>query len=486
MRETLRDKALLSYLTDSHWAMHEPVLARLVDIVARHSDGVRLEPKAIEAAIGRSVAASGADPQPPRLYRLHGSTAIIPVYGVIAKYANQVNDVSQPVGTSVEQISADLARALEDRKVNAIVLDIESPGGSVSGIFDLADRIYEARAIKPVHAHSQDLAASAAFLLASQAQSFTVGRGADIGSIGVYTVLRDASRAAEQSGVRYHLVRSGPYKGTGSYGVSISEEELSHIQDRINAKAMMFVQDVARGRGLAAEHVAAMATGAVWTGIEAVEAGLADATGTLEALLEAVETKPAGPVVPARRSTSTVAAGDMENDMSGKTEKPATDQAADVEAIRAEAARAANEAAAQRVKELSGVLGGRTELLSKALAEGWDATAAKAHLADELAVENKALGEQLEAANAKAQEVAKELQEVKALAAKAGVKPVDVKGDSEPADDATAYEKAVEARAAELVASGKSANAARGQATREVAKAMPQLHQAYVKAQQGK
>ena len=291
-RPNLRDNAIMTYLQDELWLLSEPVLTRLVEIVDRHAGGQKLQAEEIANLLevqGRAAGAKGDQPRPPEDYRIEGSTAVIPIRGVIAKYASQVNHVSQPTGTSIETIQHDLARALEDPKARDILLKIESPGGSLSGIANLAAAIREASVEKPVIAYADDVAASAAYWIGAQAQRFYASPTAAVGSIGIYSVIADTSDQAVDDGVKLRIVRSARFKGVGEPGTAIDDADLEDIQDRVDAVHDIFVQEVAAGRGMAVKAVAALADGRIYTAPQAKATGLIDGIRTLR---EALDAKP--------------------------------------------------------------------------------------------------------------------------------------------------------------------------------------------------
>ena len=277
-----RDKALLNCLLQTAWAMEPLTLERLTEVVMRHASGVKLSVEQIEQI---TAASKKTPPAPKRTYEMIGATAVIGIQGVIEKHASAVSDISLGAGTSVDEISDQIHRALADEAVRDILLRIESPGGSVAGIADLADEIYAAGAVKPVIAFAEDQAASAAYYLGSQASRFYANQSAGVGSIGVYAVLVDSSRAAENQGLKVHVVKAGEFKAAGVRGTHITEEQLDTYQDEINAHYEMFVAAVARGRGVSIEDARALADGRVHIGLRAVEAGLIDGVKTLRQAL---------------------------------------------------------------------------------------------------------------------------------------------------------------------------------------------------------
>jgi len=188
--------------------------------------------------------------------------------------------------TGYDEIVADVAAALADDRTRRIRLEVDSPGGEVAGSLEAADAIFAARAVKPVEARVRNLAASAAYKLASQAQSIGADRNAIIGAIGVFGVWEDSSAAAAAAGVRVIVIRSGEHKGMGVPGSAISEAQTAAWQEVIDAVAENFIAAVARGRNLAVETVAKLASGRVWLAAAAQALGLVDEVDTTAAAAE--------------------------------------------------------------------------------------------------------------------------------------------------------------------------------------------------------
>jgi signal peptide peptidase SppA len=276
MTETKRDRAILDFLTASGWALEPTVLARLSSIVLRHAAGERLSAPDIEAVIAEKRSRSGAD---ERAYRVEDGTAVIPISGLIAKHAWQVNDVSQPRGVAVEDLHGMLDEALADDAVERIFLHIESPGGTVDGMADLGDAIWAANREKPVVAFADASAQSGAYWLGSQAGLFLADQGARLGSIGVYTLVLDDSRRMANEGLQFHLVRSGPNKGIGEIGQVVTPGNLAVLQDAVGDWYEQFLSAVLRGRAhanLTREALLAVADGRTLIAPRALEAGLID------------------------------------------------------------------------------------------------------------------------------------------------------------------------------------------------------------------
>jgi signal peptide peptidase SppA len=184
--------------------------------------------------------------------------------------------------TGLDEFEVQLAAAVRDPKVHAIVIRVYSGGGATDGVGDVADRIAEARKTKPIVAFAENVGASGAYWLAASAAPVTVSPYAAVGSIGVFTVVDDVSEAAQRAGIKTRLIRSANLKGIGTPGVPISDDEVAELQRRVDQHHRLFVESVARGRGMSAREVEKLATGGVWIGQQAVHVGLADRVGTFD------------------------------------------------------------------------------------------------------------------------------------------------------------------------------------------------------------
>ncbi|MCK4150388.1 S49 family peptidase, partial [Ralstonia pseudosolanacearum] len=182
---------------------------------------------------------------------------------------------------SYTAIGDQLDAALADPGVAAILLDVDSPGGESGGVFDLADRIRAAAAIKPVWAAANDMAFSAAYALACAASRVFVSRTGGVGSIGVIAMHVDQSVKDAKDGVRYTAVFAGARKNDLNPHEPITDEAQAQLQAEVSRIYRLFVATVASYRGLSAETVTATEAG-LFFGQDAIAAGLADDVGTFE------------------------------------------------------------------------------------------------------------------------------------------------------------------------------------------------------------
>lgn len=220
-----------------------------------------------------------------RGYDLVGSVAVIPVHGTLVKKLGTLRPYSGMTG--YDGIRQAFLTALTDRKVKAIMLDIDSPGGEVAGCFDLVDTIYEARGDKPIWAILNEGAYSAAYAIASAADRIIVPRTGGVGSIGVIVMHVDMSKALTSAGFQVTFITYGEAKADGHPEIPLSNEAAARIQAEVDAMGTLFVDTVARNRGIAASKVKATQA-ATFMAADGVRLGLADAVMAPDAAFRAL------------------------------------------------------------------------------------------------------------------------------------------------------------------------------------------------------
>jgi len=224
-------------------------------------------------------------------YDLIGPVAVIPVQGTLVQRGGWMAAMSGMCGYTA--IRSMLESALHDDRVRAIAFDIDSGGGEVAGCFDLVDAIYEARGIKPMWAILDECAFSAAYAIASAADTITIPRTGAAGSIGVITLHTDMSRAIDAAGLTVTIITHGSRKAEGSELFPLDPEVRARVQADIDKLGELFIATVARNRALPADAIREMQAG-TFAGDEAVAAGLADFVAApdiaVEALLDSLPT----------------------------------------------------------------------------------------------------------------------------------------------------------------------------------------------------
>jgi len=202
--------------------------------------------------------------------------AHIPISGPMMKQVPSIFNWIGIKATSTEAVREELAVAVESGMVDSIVLDIDSPGGTVDGTSALAADVRAAASLKPVTAVAPDLMASAAMWVGAQASKVHVGEAATVGSIGVYSVVDDTHRKHEKAGIHTHVVSSHELKGAFVDGSQVTQAQLDDLEREMNEINDVFVSAVASGRRMSADSVRELATGQTWIGQGAVDRGLAD------------------------------------------------------------------------------------------------------------------------------------------------------------------------------------------------------------------
>lgn len=279
------------------WVITEPMLRAVCDIVDARVAGEHLSAQEIAARVG--------DRESSRASSSAGPVAVLSLYGVLIPRANLMTEMSG--GTSLEGFQASLTEAVNDPDVETVVLDVDSPGGSVDLVPETAAMVRETRRTKPVVAVANTLMASGAYWIASQADEVIASPSAGVGSIGVYAMHEDHSSEDEQYGIARTLVYAGRYKVEGSSHAPLDAEATARWQTVVDRWYRTFTADVAKGRGVSAAEVReGYGEGRVLDASEAKAAGMVDRVETLSQTLARLSR----PVqVPARSRTTATQGG---------------------------------------------------------------------------------------------------------------------------------------------------------------------------------
>ena len=220
--------------------------------------------------------------QRPPLATAPEGIAVIPIHGSLVKRSLGMEAASGL--TSYGEIAAILDAALADPQVSGILLDIDSPGGEASGSFELARRVREVAAQKPVWAVANDAAYSAAYAIAASAQRLFVTETGGVGSIGVIALHVDQSVKDAKEGYHYTAITAGAHKNDYSPHEPLSGAAKTELQGEVDRLYAIFTEHVAAMRGLDLDAVRATEAG-LFFGSNAVTEGLADDVQTLDATL---------------------------------------------------------------------------------------------------------------------------------------------------------------------------------------------------------
>lgn len=255
----------LDLVASRQWAMLPDALESIISIATRANDSI----EAVEEKLGRPLINTQS-------VSMRNDIAIIPVAGPIFRYANLFTRISG--GVSLDVLSTDIRSAVDNPAVRAIVLEFDSPGGDATSIAELAQRIREMSEDKPIMAHIDGLGASAAYYLASATSRIVVSSTALVGSIGVVTTVY----RGKADDVVEIVSSQSPDKRLDIN----SDEGRQKTQELVDKFADVFINDVAKYRDVTRETVLKdFGRGGLKLGAESVEAGMADAVGTLESLI---------------------------------------------------------------------------------------------------------------------------------------------------------------------------------------------------------
>jgi signal peptide peptidase SppA len=270
-----RLELVINGINTNHWAILPEKMDLYLAIIRNKVMSIEIENETIEAK------------QRATPYRnVAGNIAQIQIFGTLAQRFGAL----ESGGTTTEQIGGWFDQAMADPNIGAIVLQIDSPGGSVHGMTELASKIYNARGTKPIVAVCDSLMASAAYWIGSAADQIVVTPSGEIGSIGVLAVHVDDSEADAKAGVKTTVFRSTEHKAEGIG--PLSEDSSGYMQSRVMDYHNMFVSDIARNRKTSVSKVNEdYGKGRVFGAEQAVKVGMADRVATLATVIGEMQAK---------------------------------------------------------------------------------------------------------------------------------------------------------------------------------------------------
>ena len=247
------------------WAITETALNNILTIASRQNESIEV----VSAKLGRELDNS-------YITEIREGAAVIPVVGPLFRYANIFTAISG--ASSYEILAKDFTCALENPDVHSIILDIDSPGGEVNGCAEFASMIFEARGKKPIIAYASGDAASGAYWIASACDQIIASETSMLGSIGVVAVYR----GSKDESVLEIVSSQSPYKRLDPS----SKDGKSRLQSRIDDLATVFIESIAKHRGVDPPTVIKdFGGGDVFIGKNAINSGLADDIGSLEQII---------------------------------------------------------------------------------------------------------------------------------------------------------------------------------------------------------
>lgn len=229
------------------------------------------------------------DEAAPRLLTKQGNVGVVSIRGPLVPSAPWYARYTGITG--YDEIRSALIAAANDPDIGAVLLDINSGGGAVAGVTDVADLVGMIDAkVKPVHTYSDGMIASAALWVGASARDLQIGKVTEAGSIGVLTVLKSMSRYYKEMGIDAEVLRSAEFKAMGHPLDPITDKAKAEIMDQLMQMDAMFNEHMADARGTTVELATEkFGKGRVFIGQRAVEVGLADAVSTFDAVISSLQ-----------------------------------------------------------------------------------------------------------------------------------------------------------------------------------------------------
>lgn len=280
----MKRQLILGALASQYWALEPNYLRTMSGAVANWAAGNTPAPEVmadIEAAQAARTARKQANAS------IGGGIVALPLYGLISQRASMVDDISGAGGTSTERFTQAFRDAMADDSVGGIIIDIDSPGGSVYGVSDLYDEIIQARGVKPVYGYVNSLCASAAFWIGSACSQLIAKQGSMTGSLGVYTGHENISEAMKMAGVSFEFISAGKYKVESNPYGPLSDEARAFTQAQVNDYFGAFTKAVSKGRGAPiAQARDGMGEGRCLLPTDALAAGMIDGIDTFDGVVK--------------------------------------------------------------------------------------------------------------------------------------------------------------------------------------------------------
>jgi signal peptide peptidase SppA len=252
---------LIDRLTEYQWAILPEVLEKMVADAMEISDVDVSQTSTLD-------------------FKQKGTTGIVKINGPLTKELDIITFLFG--GTSYSEIQSTIDAMLSDPSIKQIVLDIDSPGGTVAGAFSLVEYIKAAKEKKPIYAWSDGHMTSAAYWIASAATSIAAAPTTVLGSIGVVATHTDISKLYEKMGIKKTYITGGKYKRLGNPTEPLSEEGYNYIKVLVDDNYKNFYSSVAESRGLNTDEKDKWAEGKLFNASEGKKLGLIDQVTTLD------------------------------------------------------------------------------------------------------------------------------------------------------------------------------------------------------------
>ena len=285
----MRRELLMAEFLSTPWALEPGYLAAFASVLQRWQG--RDQPSAdVRTAVAGDAAIMAARKQEiaatPRVGQA-GNIAVLPLYGVLTQRGNMANELSGSGATSLQQFTQALRAALRDPEIDGVLVEIDSPGGSVYGLDELASEILASRGTKPIVGLANSIAASGGYWVGAACSELYVVPGGEVGSVGVFTGHDDLSEALKKSGVKKTFISAGKFKVEGNPYEPLSAEAQAHMQQRVDEYYDAFTKTVARGREVPVARVLRdFGQGRVLGANQALTAGMVNGVATFDQVVQ--------------------------------------------------------------------------------------------------------------------------------------------------------------------------------------------------------
>lgn len=261
------------FVSQQVWAIRESTLDVMVEILRMRAAGIELTQEEVQARIGAGPGRT--------LTSRAGAVGVLGLYGVISPRMNMMTQISG--GTSLDQWLHAFRQLRDDPEVASIVIDGDTPGGSVHGLIEAGNEIFKAREVKQIIGTVNHVVASAGLWLMSACSEIVCSPSGEIGSLGCYMVHEDWSKANEMMGVKPKYISYGKYKTEGNFDEPLSEEGEAYLQEQVDRVGQRFEKTVSKFRDVPLSKVRnEFGQGRMLTAEDALAVGMVDKIGTLD------------------------------------------------------------------------------------------------------------------------------------------------------------------------------------------------------------
>lgn len=272
---------VISAVLANQWAMLPAKLDEITEFLNMRENGIEVSAEQIQAAMAQQQASSFAalmaeDNNDEGKPLIVDGVQVMQLFGTLGPRMNLMMSFSG--GTSTQQFAYDLGQAAANDKVKTILIENDSPGGVVAGTEEARQAILQAReAGKRVVVVGRNLMASAAYYIGASATEVFATPSTEVGSIGVYAIVKNVAKAMEESGVKFNVFRAGDLKAADNPYEELTPERKAALQKRVDAPYQMFLAAVAEDRGVAtATVIERFGRGSVMLAEAAKAAGMID------------------------------------------------------------------------------------------------------------------------------------------------------------------------------------------------------------------